>query len=138
MGWSATSSPEMIAFFALKGETMRWHLAQWERMPAQHRLWHRFWLGLSCAFFSLALGLPGVALADQLYKCTDENGNPLYTNQKSAGNDCKPMSRDHAITTFSGSRFVSQSRQNKNSSVPRVEQKKRLSLIHISEPTRPY
>ena len=51
-------------------------------------------------FIALAL-LPLVAHADTLYKCTDESGQTLYTNQKSASKNCSVLSRDQPISTFS-------------------------------------
>lgn len=45
--------------------------------------------------------LPLSAAADTLYKCTDENGVVLYTNQKSAAKNCTVLSREQPISTFS-------------------------------------
>lgn len=44
--------------------------------------------------------LPLAAHADTLYKCTDETGQVLYTNQKGGGK-CTVLSRDQPISTFS-------------------------------------
>lgn len=38
--------------------------------------------------------------ADTLYKCTDDSGVVLYTNQKGAGKKCTVLSRDQPISTF--------------------------------------
>ncbi|MBI4985879.1 MAG: DUF4124 domain-containing protein [Rhodocyclales bacterium] len=38
--------------------------------------------------------------ADTLYKCTDEAGQVLYTNQKNAAKNCTVLSRDQPISTF--------------------------------------
>ena len=43
--------------------------------------------------------LPLAAHADTLYKCTDESGQVLYTNQK-GGPKCTVLSRDQPISTF--------------------------------------
>jgi hypothetical protein len=51
--------------------------------------------------FSVLLMLPLGAAADTLYKCTDENGVVLYTNQKGAAKNCTVLSRDLPISTFS-------------------------------------
>jgi hypothetical protein len=50
-------------------------------------------------FFAL-LALPLGAAADTLYKCTDENGVVLYTNQKGAAKNCTVLSREQPISTF--------------------------------------
>lgn len=53
-----------------------------------------------CLLLAL-LVLPLSAAADTLYKCTDENGVVLYTNQKSAAKNCTVLSREQPISTFS-------------------------------------
>lgn len=53
-------------------------------------------LRLFCAF---AL-LPLAAGADTLYKCTEEGGQVLYTNQKGALRNCTVLSRDQPISSF--------------------------------------
>lgn len=40
------------------------------------------------------------ATADALYKCADESGQVLYTNQKTLGKNCTLLSRDQAVSTF--------------------------------------
>lgn len=40
------------------------------------------------------------ALADTLYKCTDDSGVVLYTNQKGAAKKCIVLSRDQPVSTF--------------------------------------
>jgi hypothetical protein len=45
--------------------------------------------------------LPLTAAADTLYKCTDEAGVVLYTNQKGAAKNCTVLSREQPISTFS-------------------------------------
>jgi len=40
------------------------------------------------------------ALADTLYKCVDDSGVVLYTNQKGAAKKCTVLSRDQPISTF--------------------------------------
>ncbi|HEX8962718.1 MAG TPA: DUF4124 domain-containing protein [Rhodocyclaceae bacterium] len=49
----------------------------------------------------ILLALPLSAAADTLYKCTDENGVVLYTNQKNAAKNCSVLSREQPISTFS-------------------------------------
>jgi hypothetical protein len=49
----------------------------------------------------ILLALPLAAAADTLYKCTDENGVVLYTNQKGAAKNCTVLSREQPISTFS-------------------------------------
>ncbi|MDD5250162.1 MAG: DUF4124 domain-containing protein [Rhodocyclaceae bacterium] len=49
--------------------------------------------------FVLAL-LPLAAGADTLYKCTNESGQVLYTNQKGASRNCTVLSREQPISTF--------------------------------------
>lgn len=50
----------------------------------------------------LLLGLaPVMAGADTLYKCVDEHGRTMYTNQKSVGRNCTVMSQDKPVSTFS-------------------------------------
>lgn len=44
--------------------------------------------------------------ADTLYKCTDESGVVLYTNQKGAGKKCIVLSRDQPISTFAAPKQV--------------------------------
>jgi hypothetical protein len=41
------------------------------------------------------------ATADTLYKCTDESGQVLYTNQKNAGTKCSVLSREQPVSTVS-------------------------------------
>ena len=50
---------------------------------------------------SLLLLLPLAARADTLYKCADEAGQVLYTNQKGNSKSCTVLSRDLPISTFS-------------------------------------
>src|SRR5689334_10392723 len=50
---------------------------------------------------AVLLLLPLGAAADTLYKCTDEGGVVLYTNQKSAAKNCTVLSREQPISTFS-------------------------------------
>lgn len=49
---------------------------------------------------SALLLLPPAAGADTLYKCNDETGQVLYTNQKGAAKNCTVLSRDQPISTF--------------------------------------
>lgn len=49
----------------------------------------------------LMLAVPALgAWADTLYKCSDESGQVLYTNQKGGGKNCTVLSRDLPISTF--------------------------------------
>ena len=49
--------------------------------------------------FSILLG-GGLAHADTLYKCTDESGVVLYTNQKGNAKKCTVLSRDLPVSTY--------------------------------------
>ena len=49
--------------------------------------------------FAVLLLLPLAASADTLYKCTDESGQVLYTNQKSGSKNCAVLSREQPIST---------------------------------------
>lgn len=50
---------------------------------------------------ALVLLTPSTAVvANTLYKCTDESGQVLYTNQKGGGKNCVVLSRDLPISTF--------------------------------------
>jgi hypothetical protein len=50
------------------------------------------------------LALPLGAAADTLYKCTDEGGAVLYTNQKGGSRNCTVLSQDKPVSTFSAPR----------------------------------
>jgi multidrug resistance efflux pump len=50
--------------------------------------------------FAALVLLPLAASADTLYKCTDESGQVLYTNQKGASKSCTVLSREQPISTF--------------------------------------
>lgn len=39
------------------------------------------------------------AQADTLYKCKDETGQVLYTNQKNTGKNCSVLSQDQAVSS---------------------------------------
>ena len=43
----------------------------------------------------------GIASADTLYKCTDDSGVVLYTNQKGNAKNCTILSREQPISTIS-------------------------------------
>ncbi len=49
--------------------------------------------------FALLLGT-GFARADTLYKCIDDSGVVLYTNQKGGGRNCAILSRDLPVSTY--------------------------------------
>ncbi len=49
--------------------------------------------------FPLLLG-GGTAHAETLYKCVDDTGVVLYTNQKGGGKNCTVLSRDLPISTY--------------------------------------
>lgn len=49
--------------------------------------------------FPALLVLPLAAAANTLYKCSDESGQVLYTNQKGAGKHCTVLSRDQPISS---------------------------------------
>jgi hypothetical protein len=53
--------------------------------------WHTL-SGMKIAFLVLLLLLPFAATANTLYKCTDESGVVLYTNQKTAKKNCTVLS----------------------------------------------
>ncbi|MCX7175960.1 MAG: DUF4124 domain-containing protein [Proteobacteria bacterium] len=52
----------------------------------------------------LILGLSAFAQADTLYKCKDESGVVLYTNQKGTAKKCSVLSSDQPITTIPAAR----------------------------------
>ena len=54
---------------------------------------------MKLALFPVLLALPLAAAADTLYKCTDESGQVLYTNQKNAAKNCSVLSRDQPISS---------------------------------------
>jgi len=58
---------------------------------------HRTFLSLLAIALSSATTAAG---ADTLYKCTDESGVVLYTNQKRAAKNCTILSRELPISTF--------------------------------------
>ncbi|HEX8987640.1 MAG TPA: DUF4124 domain-containing protein [Rhodocyclaceae bacterium] len=68
----------------------------------------------SPSLLAILLALPLTAAADTLYKCIDEGGVVLYTNQKSAAKNCTVLSRDLPISTFSAPKT-------KPSDFPRVD-----------------
>ena len=47
-----------------------------------------------------AFGINATARADTLYKCMDESGVVLYTNQKGSAKNCTILSRDLPITSL--------------------------------------
>lgn len=49
---------------------------------------------------ALTLGMSTLVHADTLYKCKDESGVVLYTNQKGAARKCSVLSSDQPITTI--------------------------------------
>jgi len=49
--------------------------------------------------FAALFALPLAATANTLYKCSDESGQVLYTNQKGAGKNCTILSRDQPISS---------------------------------------
>ncbi len=49
--------------------------------------------------FAALLVMPLAAAANTLYKCSDEGGQVLYTNQKGAGKNCTILSRDQPISS---------------------------------------
>jgi hypothetical protein len=59
---------------------------------------------LTTPLLALLLSVAGAAGADTLYKCTDDSGVVLYTNQKGTGKNCTVLSNDQAISSVSGSR----------------------------------
>jgi hypothetical protein len=63
-----------------------------------------------------ALAASGTALGDTLYKCVDESGQVLYTNQKGMGKRCTVMSQDQPVSTVSPPRM-----SRSPSDFPRVE-----------------
>lgn len=71
--------------------------------------------------FSLALilGMSAAAQADTLYKCKDESGVVLYTNQKGTAKKCSVLSSDQPITTIPAQRQTA--RNATPSDFPRVD-----------------
>lgn len=55
-------------------------------------------------FLVLFLGMSTCAQADTLYKCKDESGVVLYTNQKSNSRKCTVLSSEQPITTIPAAR----------------------------------
>ena len=55
----------------------------------------------------LLIGISSVAEADTLYKCKDESGVVLYTNQKGTSKKCTVLSSDQPITTIPAQRPAS-------------------------------
>jgi hypothetical protein len=51
----------------------------------------------------------GAADADTLYKCTDDSGVVLYTNQKGTGKNCAVLGHDQPISSVPASRPASRS-----------------------------
>jgi hypothetical protein len=49
----------------------------------------------------------GAAHADTLYKCTDDSGVVLYTNQKGTGKNCAVLGHDQPISSVPASRAAS-------------------------------
>jgi len=49
--------------------------------------------------FLLVFG-SGLVRADTLYKCIDDTGVVLYTNQKGGGKNCTVLSRDQPVSTY--------------------------------------
>jgi hypothetical protein len=56
-------------------------------------------MNLRHALLPLVLATP-LAHADTLYKCVDDSGRTMYTNQKTAGKSCTIMSQDKPVSTF--------------------------------------
>ena len=55
--------------------------------------------GIPCLLLPLLFG-GGLAHADTLYKCIDDTGVVLYTNQKGGGRNCAVLSRDQPVSTY--------------------------------------
>ncbi|HUY04701.1 MAG TPA: DUF4124 domain-containing protein [Rhodocyclaceae bacterium] len=57
---------------------------------------------MTARLFSLILLLLGsnLACADTLYKCIDDTGVVLYTNQKGGGKHCTVLSHDQPVSTY--------------------------------------
>ncbi|MBI3525485.1 MAG: DUF4124 domain-containing protein [Betaproteobacteria bacterium] len=75
-------------------------------------------LVLRTAFLLSMLG-QATAIADTLYKCTDDTGVVLYTNQKGTAIKCTVLSRDQPISTFPAPRHTQRSAT--PSDFPRVD-----------------
>ncbi|HUW37128.1 MAG TPA: DUF4124 domain-containing protein [Rhodocyclaceae bacterium] len=65
----------------------------------------------------LVLG-SGLVRADTLYKCIDDTGVVLYTNQKGGGKNCIVLSQDQPVSTYAPPKPVP--RQATPSDFPRV------------------
>jgi hypothetical protein len=61
------------------------------------------------SLLALLLFAAGSAHADTLYKCTDDSGVVLYTNQKGTGKNCTVLGHDQAISNVPGSRAATRS-----------------------------
>jgi hypothetical protein len=70
--------------------------------------------------FVIAAGLAGsgFACADTLYKCTDDSGQVLYTNQKNTGRNCSVLAQDQAVSSVPPTRAP---RSANPADFPRVE-----------------
>lgn len=63
-----------------------------------------------------------MARADTLYKCTDNTGVVLYTNQKSTGKKCTVVSTDQPISTFGAPKQTAPAARNPSpGDFPRVD-----------------
>jgi hypothetical protein len=59
------------------------------------------------------------AYADTLYKCTDDSGQVLYTNQKNTGRNCSVLAQDQAVSSVPPTRVAPRSAN--PADFPRVE-----------------
>jgi hypothetical protein len=49
--------------------------------------------------FAVSAAASASAYADTLYKCTDDSGQVLYTNQKNTGRNCSVLAQDQPVST---------------------------------------
>jgi hypothetical protein len=57
--------------------------------------------------FGLLLAAAGAVQGDTLYKCTDDSGVVLYTNQKGTGKNCTVLGRDQSVSSVPATRPAS-------------------------------
>jgi hypothetical protein len=64
---------------------------------------------LTLPLLILLLTATAAAHADTMYKCTDDSGVVLYTNQKGTGKNCTVLGRDQSVSSVPASRSASRS-----------------------------
>jgi hypothetical protein len=70
-------------------------------------------------YLLIGIAVSATAYADTLYKCSDDSGQVLYTNQKNTGRKCSVLSQDQAVSSVPPARAAARSAN--PSDFPRVE-----------------